>query len=111
MSFELAQSVFELAQHTAVLADSSSDSDGILWLLLLGPASGFVFYGAMMRRYRNHDKRFHYEHDSESEMASLQAYDHKVNKIVGTRSRRIQGDNSNDPLQRLGANTNVYRRQ
>ncbi|KAB1644867.1 hypothetical protein [Gulosibacter chungangensis] len=111
MSVDLAMGLMELAQHTTTLADSSSDGDGILYLLFLGPASGVLFYGAMMRRYRNHDKRFKYEHDSNSEMVNVQAYDRKVNHITGTRQRRIRGDNSNEPLKRLGANTTVYRRQ
>lgn len=111
MSIDLAVGLIEVAQQTATLADSSGDSDGILYLLLLGPASGFVFYGAMMRKYRNHDKRFHYEHESTSEMVNVQSYDRKVDRVVGTRSTRIRGDNSGNPLQRLGSNTKVYRRQ
>lgn len=108
MIYELAFALTETA-NTVTLANSSSDSDGILYLLLAGPAAGFIFYGAMMRRYRNHDKRYEYEHRSASEVDELQTYDQKVNRIVGTRSRRIQGANSNDPRQRLGANTTVYR--
>lgn len=111
MSVELAMGLIEVAQHTAVLADSSSDGDGILYLLLLGPASGVIFYGAMMRRYRNYDKRFRYEHDSASEMVNVQTYDQRVDRIVGTRASRIQGGNSDDPLARLGANTKVFKRR
>lgn len=112
MSGDLVLRAFEIVQHTATLASSSDDGgDGLLYILLLGPASGFLFYGAMMRRYRNHDKRFRYEHDSDSEIGNVQSFDRKVDRLVGTRASRIRGDNSKDPLQRLGANTKVYRRQ
>ncbi|MDJ1372449.1 hypothetical protein [Gulosibacter molinativorax] len=114
VSADVTAGILALAQHTSTIAQSSSSSsnnEGLLYLLLLGPASGFFFYGAMMRRYRNHDKRFHYEHDSSSEMVNVQEYDRRVSRITGTRARRIQGDNSRDPLQRLGSRTKVYRRQ
>ncbi|MGO1543857.1 MAG: hypothetical protein ACTHXA_05895 [Gulosibacter sp.] len=111
MGIELAFGLYEVGQHTATLADSSGDGEGILYLLLLGPASGFLFYGAMMRRYRNHDKRYEYEHRSDSEVFNLQSYDNKVDRIVGTRQSRIRGDNSKKPRERLGPNTKVFRRQ
>ncbi|SJM69911.1 hypothetical protein [Gulosibacter sp. 10] len=111
MSPDLLTVLFDTAQHlqSVPLADSSGDSENILYLLLAGPLAGVLFYGAKMRRYRNHDKRYEYEHKSASEVANLQSYDQKVNKIVGTRKRRIDGDNSRDPRERLGSNTQVHR--
>ena len=81
------------------------DSDAILILLALGPASAVGFYWAMHRHYRNTDKSHAFEHETAVEVLALTGSDgdHKVDEIRGTRSARIQGDNAGDHRQRVQA--------
>jgi hypothetical protein len=81
------------------------DSDAILILLALGPASAVGFYWAMHRHYRNTDKSHAFEHETAVEVLALTGSegDHKVDEIRGTRSPRIQGDNAGNHRQRVQA--------
>lgn len=81
------------------------DSDAILILLALGPASAVGFYWAMHRHYRNTDKSHAFEHETAVEVLALTGVegDHKVDEIRGTRSPRIQGDNAGNHRQRVQA--------
>jgi hypothetical protein len=81
------------------------DSDGILILLALGPASAVGFYWAMHRHYRNTDKSHAFEHETTVEVLALTGSegDHKVDEIRGTRASRIQGDNAGNHRQRVQA--------
>lgn len=100
----------DMATHaTNVLAASSSNSDGILFLLAMGPAAGIGFYTLIYLRYRNTDKRFEYERKTSSDIAEVQGFDRPAGSVKGTERSRIQGDNSRNPRQRLGRNTTIIR--
>jgi hypothetical protein len=79
------------------------DSDAILFLLALGPASAVGFYWAMHRHYRNTDKSHAFEHETAVQVLSLTGSetDRKVDDIRGTRASRIQGDNVGAHRQRV----------
>ena len=79
------------------------DSDGILFLLALGPAGAVGFYWAMHRYYRNTDKSHAFEHETAVEVLALTGIetDRKVDELRGTRSPRIEGDNVGDHRQRV----------
>ena len=69
------------------------DSDAVLFLLALGPASAVGFYWAIHRHYRNTDKSHAFEHETEVAAKPVTGSDHKVDAIKGTRETRIKGDN------------------
>lgn len=97
-----------LASHGVVLASSSSSSsDNTLYLLLLGPIAAVGFYTMTFLRYRNTDKRHNYEHETASELVDLQGFDRLVKQIRDTEAKRINGDNSKSPTQRLGQGTRI----
>ena len=79
------------------------DSDGILFLLALGPAGAVGFYWAMHRYYRNTDKSHAFEHETAVEVLALTGSesDLKVDELRATRSPRMQGDNVGDHRQRV----------
>lgn len=79
------------------------DSDAILFLLALGPASAVGFYWAMHRHYRNTDKSHAFEHETAVAVLSLTGaeIDRKLDELRGTRSPRIQGENLGDHRQRV----------
>jgi len=81
------------------------DSDAILFLLALGPASAIGLYWAMHRHYRNTDKSHAFEHETAVEVLALSGAeaDRKVDELRGTRSPRIQGDNVGNHRQRVQA--------
>jgi hypothetical protein len=72
-------------------------------LLALGPASAAGFYWAIYRHYRNTDKSHAFEHETVIEVLGLTGVeaDRKVNEIRGTQLPRIQGDNMDNPRQRV----------
>jgi hypothetical protein len=78
------------------------DSDAILILLALGPASAAGFYWAMHRHYRNTDKSHAFEHETAVEVLALTGVesDRKVDEVRGTRAARIQGDNVGNHRER-----------
>jgi len=79
------------------------DSDAILLLLALGPASAIAFFWAMHRHYRNTDKSHAFEHETAVEVLVLTGAeaDRKVDEVHGTRSPSIQGDNVGNHRQRV----------
>ena len=79
------------------------DSDGILFLLALGPAGAVGFYWAMHRYYRNTDKSHAFEHETAVEVLALTGSesDLKFDELRATRSPRMQGDNVGDHRQRV----------
>ena len=79
------------------------DSEAILFLLALGPASAVAVYWAMHRHYRNTDKSHAFEHETAVEVLALTGaeVDRKVDELRGTRSPRIEGDNVGDHRQRV----------
>lgn len=102
------QSLSFVATDSVVLASSSGDSDGgLVYLLLLGPLAGVAFYSMTFMRYRNTDKRHEYEHETASEMRGVEGFEHKVDELHSTESKRISGDNSKKPTERLGKGTKI----
>jgi hypothetical protein len=79
------------------------DSDAILFLLALGPASAAGFYWVIYRHYRNTDKSHAFEHETTVEVLTLNGTeaDRKVDEVRGTRSPRIEGDNLGNHRQRV----------
>lgn len=78
--------------ETVVQASSDSDDGGKLGLLFL--LAGFVFYGAMYIRYRNTDKRHHYETETKAEMRHLQQADVFAHSMKRLRNSRMNGANN-----------------
>lgn len=81
--------------HTGLvlLAESDSDSDfGAIGLLFL--LSGFVFYGYVFLRYRNADKRHHYESETEATKLNLTRTDDKIKSMTGLTNAKMSGANN-----------------
>ena len=79
------------------------ESDAILFLLALGPASAAGFYWAIHRHYRNTDKSHAFETETTVQVLTLSGpdADQKIDEIRGTRARGIQGDNVGNHRQRV----------
>ena len=79
------------------------DSDTVLFLLALGPASAAGFYWLIHRHYRNTDKSHAFEHETAVEVLALTGAenDRKVDEVRGTRAARIDGDNVAAHRQRV----------
>jgi hypothetical protein len=69
-----------------------SDDSG-LWLLLAGPASATGLYWVLYRYYRNTDKSHAFERETTVDADPVTGTDAKVSEVVGTRQKRIDGDN------------------
>lgn len=78
----------------AVIQASSDDSDSAGKLGLLFLTAGFVFYGAMYLRYRNTDKRHHYETETKAEMRHVLQTDAFAGSLKRLRNSRMQGANN-----------------
>ena len=98
-----------LALGGLAASSSSSNGDGSIYLLLLGPIAGFLFYTAVYMRYRNTDKDNEYEVLTDSQIDEVTGFDRKVRSRDGLQNPRIEGDNSRSPRQRLGSGTKIYR--
>ncbi len=76
-----------------LLARSSSSSNngsfGAIFLL-----SGFVFYGFVFLKYRNVNKRHHYETETQAQRLNDEASDTLVNSLTDLSNSRMQGANS-----------------
>ena len=77
-----------------------SDDSG-LWLLLAGPASAAGVYWFLYRYYRNTDKSHAFERETTVEADPVTGADAKVSEVVGTRQRRISGDNVREYRKRV----------
>lgn len=73
-------------------SSGSSDGNGFAFLFLL---AGFVFYGLMFVRYRNVDKRHHFESDTKARTANIQARDTFVRSRTGVTDSSMPGANNN----------------
>jgi len=93
--------VHAFADVAGVVA-SSSDSEGLLFALLAaGPVAGIAIYTAIYRRYRNQDKTHVFEHETRIAASPVQGDDAKVDEVIGTRRRRIEGDLIDQPRVRV----------
>ena len=92
--------------HQIVVASShhsSGSSDPRLFGLVLF-ASGFVFYGFIYLRYRNSDKRHHYESETEARMVDVRAADQQVDTHKGVKNSRMKDANNHEVRGRDGDN-------
>lgn len=74
---------------------SSSGGDPRLFGALLF-LSGFIFYGAVVRRYRNTDKRHLHESETEATMLGVRGVDQQVNTLKGVKNSRMEGANNHE---------------
>ena len=77
------------------------DSDAVLFLLALGPASAVGYYWVIYRHYRNTDKSHAYERDTLISAQPVAGHREKVRHISRTRSSGIDGDNSGSHRARV----------
>lgn len=79
------------------------ESDGILFLLALGPASAVGLYWMLYRYYRNTDKSHNFEHETEIKAQPITGAgaDTKVDEIRGTQMTQIRGNNVGDYRKRV----------
>ncbi|MNT31351.1 hypothetical protein D3C72_1671820 [compost metagenome] len=79
------------------------DSDGILFLLALGPASAAGLYWMLYRYYRNTDKSHSFERETDVKAQPVTGADQdmKVNEIQGTQETQIRGNNVGDYRRRV----------
>ncbi|MDP3226436.1 MAG: hypothetical protein Q8N13_00465 [Acidovorax sp.] len=79
------------------------DSDGILFLLALGPASAAGLYWMLYRYYRNTDKSHSFESETEVKAQQVTGVgeDVKVNEVRGTQETQIRGNNVGDYRRRV----------
>ncbi len=73
-------------------SDNSDNNSGKLGLILM--LAGFVFYGAMYLRYRNTDKRDHYESETKAETANMEAQDAFSRSLTHLKNSRMSGANN-----------------
>lgn len=87
--------------HVAAVVASSDGEGFLLALLAAGPAVGIAIYTSVYRRYRNQDKTHVFEHETHIAAAPVQGDDTKVDEVIGTRRRRIEGDVIDEPRVRV----------
>jgi len=76
-----------------VLAYVLAEDDGIAALPLVLLASGFIFYGMMVARYRNADKRHVHEKETATVVANLQKTDSFIKSKKGLTNSKMSGAN------------------
>lgn len=84
-----------------VISSSSSHEQGMLAVLALPFIIAGAFYYAVYRRYRNHDKSYQYEQNTDVKISNLQHSDVQIDVVKGTSDRKIKGDNSNEHRNRV----------
>ena len=70
-----------------------SDDNGLVFLLVAGPAAATGLYWSLYRHYRNTDKSHAYEHETTVVAKPVTGSDEKVGEVKGTRKTSIDGDN------------------
>ncbi len=88
----------------SVTMASSSDVEASLIigivLLVLPFVVGILLYRAMYRRYRNHDKRYQFEHTTTAIRSNLRRWDTYTRENKRQRNSEITGRNDDNPLVR-----------
>ncbi len=87
--------------NLTVMSNSSSINEGILAILAFPFVVAGGFYYAMYRRYRNHDKHYQYEQNTDIKVSNMQQSDVKIDVVRGTSNNRIKGDNSKTHRNRV----------
>ncbi len=83
-----------LSQIITASGDGSSSSPQFLGLLFL--LSGFIFYWAVHRRYRNTDKRHLHESETEAKMLDVRGTDQQVDIRKGLKNSKMEGANNHE---------------
>lgn len=93
---------FALSQPAVTLASSDDGGSAVFGLILFVVpfVVGWFVYTTLYRRYRNQDKRYHFESTTSAERSKLQRWDTFSRKNNGQRSSQISGRNDNSPLDR-----------
>ena len=81
--------LYTLAPIIADSTDSGGGEAAVFGLFL----SGFIFYGAMIARYRNADKRHSHEAETSAKVANLQVADTFVQRRTGLSNSMMSGAN------------------
>ena len=69
------------------------ENDGVLALLLLGPAGAVGLYWMLYRYYRNTDKSHAFERETSIDAQPVTGSDRKVGENNGTQATSIRGNN------------------
>lgn len=85
----------ELLTQVILASSDSGDGDGRM-LGLIFFLSGFVFYGLMVVRYRNADKRHHHEKETEAQILDVRAHDRHIDTKKGVKNARMTGANNHE---------------
>lgn len=76
--------------------------DGSSFMFLLIPVAIFIaVYAAIYYYYRNTNKRFIFEHETEVTVSRMGKVDNRIKRRTGLSNRYINGRNSNDHLKRV----------
>jgi hypothetical protein len=77
--------------------------DGGLWLLAAGPLGATALYWALYKYYRNTDKSHGFERETKivAKPVTGSESDTKIDTIVGTQQKRIDGDNVAEYRERI----------
>lgn len=87
--------------NLTVMSNSSSVNEGVLAILAFPFVAAGGFYYAMYRRYRNHDKHYQYEQNTDIKVFNMQQSDVKIDSVRGVSNKKIKGDNSNSHRTRV----------
>lgn len=79
------------------------DNDSSLALLALGPAGAVAVYWMLYRYYRNTDKSYFFERETnvQAQPVTGTEADRKVDEIRGTQATEIRGNNVGDYRRRV----------
>ena len=72
---------------------ASEESSGAWAVPLILLLSGFIYYGVIVSRYRNADKRHMHERETASAIANLQTMDSYVQSKQGLSNAKMSGAN------------------
>lgn len=92
--------MFDL-NFVTIIASSSSEGEGLAFLIILPFVAATAVYTFIYKRYRNKDKRYMFEHVTDVHVENVDLHDEKVDHRTGLKSSHIRGDNSNNSLYRV----------
>lgn len=77
------------------------DSGGIwIFVLIAGPAAGWIYYAYIVKKYRNADARYTYERTTDVDVANLLYSDDHIQLKKRMTNSRIHGRNDDKPTSR-----------
>lgn len=89
----------DLLTVAVTLASSSFDVEMGIYAIPPGVAGAIYYF--TYRYYRNQDKRYNYEHETEVTRENVQMFDQKFTSRTGLKKKHIQGRNSHQPTVRV----------